>query len=267
MEVDKLKEYITSYSLNNCVRGSQGYTRVLMQLFGFLGHGKSSLINSCKYVLWDKAYTPCAQAAPADGGLTMERRAYPLTDTITMVDNRGCSTMNSFEMGEVYAQLGNFLPLNEQVEWTKEYEDMICQLEDADVEPNFTDFIVPIFVYSARKDVADKEVEEMKTIFKNCRDLTGIYPIIVLTNKTSGNFSRLRDIFEGLGAEEILAVENYTEEDHVKTRGRHMQFLKLIHKVLEDVNFRMQEERNPRKERAERKKFLLKFVHNRDTKQ
>ncbi|XP_075422670.1 uncharacterized protein LOC142463605 isoform X2 [Ascaphus truei] len=162
---------------------------------------------------------------------------------------------------------GNFLPLNEQVEWTKEYEDMICQLEDADVEPNFTDFIVPIFVYSARKDVADKEVEEMKTIFKNCRDLTGIYPIIVLTNKTSGNFSRLRDIFEGLGAEEILAVENYTEEDHVKTRGRHMQFLKLIHKVLEDVNFRMQEERNPRKERAERKKFLLKFVHNRDTKQ
>ncbi|XP_063794907.1 uncharacterized protein LOC134957099 [Pseudophryne corroboree] len=266
MDVDELKEYIQAYNLNNCALGSQGYNRILLQLFGFLGHGKSSLINSCKYALYDKPFTIHAESAPADGGLTMERKSYPLTNCITMVDNRGCSTMNSFETGEIYAQLCNFFPLDQRVEWTKEYEEMLGRLEDGDVEPNFTNIIVPIFVYSAKKEIADKEVDEMKTFLKNCRDLTGIFPIVVLTHKTSGPFSKLRDMFEGMGAEEIFALENYTAEDNLKTRGRHLQFLHLIHNVLLNVNFKLKEERNPRKERTERKKFIYRFFHERELK-
>ncbi|XP_075037523.1 uncharacterized protein LOC142098583 [Mixophyes fleayi] len=266
MDVDQLKEYIQSFNLNNCALGNQGYNRILLQLFGFLGHGKSSFINSCKYALYDKVFTPHAEAAQADGGLTMERKSYPITNNITMVDNRGCSMLNCFETGEIYAQLGNFNPLDQRVEWTKEYEEMLDRLEDVDVEPNFTDITVPIFVYSVKKEIADKEREEIKTFLKNCRDLTGIFPIIVLTHKTSGPFSKFRDMFEGMGAEEIFAVENYTVEDHLKTRGRHLQFLNLIYKVLLDVNFKLKEERNPRKERAERKKFLHRFLHEREQK-
>ncbi|XP_053550892.1 uncharacterized protein LOC128642217 [Bombina bombina] len=264
MEFGDLKQHISSYSLNNCPLGNQGYNRILLQLFGLLGHGKSSFINSCKYALLDLPFALHAEAAEHDGGLTMERKTYPLTQTITLVDNRGCTSFNSFETGEIYAQLGNFVPLNEKVEWTKEFEDILYRTEDVDVEPNFTDFIVPVFVYSAKKDITDTEIPEIKTFLKNCRDLTGIFPIIVLTNKTGGPFAKLHDIFEGMGAEEIFAVENYTIEDHFKTRGRHMQFLKFLHNALEEVNFCMKEQRHPRKERAQRKKFLIKFAHERE---
>ncbi|XP_056389511.1 uncharacterized protein LOC130283886 [Hyla sarda] len=264
MDIGQLKEYIISYTLNNCPLGNQGYNRVLIQLIGFLGHGKSSLINSCKYALYNKEFTAHAAAGSADGGLTVARNAYPLTDTITMVDNRGCATLNPFETGEFYTQLGNFIPLNEGVEWTKEFGDVVNRLEDSDIEPNFTDIIVPVFVYSVKRELAANEVEEIKTFLKSCRDLTGIFPIIVLTHKTSGAFSKFRDLFEGMGAEEILSVENYTPEDNLKTLGRHLQFLNLIHKVLLNVNFRMSEERNPRRERAERKKFLTRYFHERE---
>ncbi|OCT56399.1 uncharacterized protein LOC108705462 [Xenopus laevis] len=267
MDVDQLREYIRSFSLNECPLGNQGYNRILLQVFGFLGHGKSSLINSCKYALLDTEFKKHAEAAANDGGLTMERKTYPLTGTIIMVDNRGCAMINAFEMAEIYAQLCNFVPLEQRVEWNKNYEDMMFRVEDDDVDPNFTDFIVPIFVYSVRKEITAAEIEEIKPFLKNCRDLTGIFPIIVLTNKTSGDIAKLRNIFEGMGAEEILAVENYTDEDHFKTRGRHTLFLELIHKALKDVNFCMKDQRNPKKERAQRKKFLLKYVHERDKNQ
>ncbi|KAM3916530.1 uncharacterized protein RB166_015769 [Leptodactylus fuscus] len=266
MDIEQLKQYILCYSLNNCPLGNQGFNRVLIQLMGYLGHGKSSLINSCKYALHDKEFTTHAASGSADGGLTTVRNAYPLTHTITMVDNRGCATLNSFETGEFYTQLANFVPLNTGVEWTKEFDDVLNRLEDSDIEPNFSDIIVPVYVYSVKREIADNEVAELKTFLKTCRDLTGIFPIIVLTHKTSGPFSKFRDIFEGMGAEEIFSVENYTQEDNLKTLGRHLQFLNLIHKVLLNVNFRMSEERNPRKERAERKKFLHKFFHEREVK-
>ncbi|XP_040211829.1 uncharacterized protein LOC120942931 [Rana temporaria] len=265
MNVDKLREHVLSYNLSNCPLGNQGFNRVLLQLFGYLGHGKSSLINSCKHVLQDRErpFTEFAVSGAEQGGLTMERKSYPLTPTITMVDNRGCSTLNGFETGEIYAQLGNFIPLDMNVEWTQGFEEMLTRLEDSEVEPNFKDIIVPIFVYSVRRDVAPAEAQEINTFLTNCRNLTGIFPIIVLTHKTSGNFSKFRDLFEGMGAEEIVAVENYTAEDHTETRGRHLQFLNLMHKVLEDVDFKMQKSINPKKERAKHKTFLFSFLHSR----
>ncbi|XP_075687104.1 uncharacterized protein LOC142656104 isoform X1 [Rhinoderma darwinii] len=311
MDIGQVKEYILSYTLNNCALGNQGYNRVLVQLMGFLGHGKSSLINSCKYSLHGKEFKVHAESGSADGGLTIVRKSYPLTNTITMVDNRGGATLNPFETGEFYTQLdrpyssrgwghhglirqktlltspnlcvfmknetdnritleeredvrGNFVPLDKEVEWTKEFGDVLDRLEDSDIEPNFHDIIVPVFVYSMKREIAPNEVEEIKTFLKGCRELTGIFPIIVLTHKTSALFSKFHDQFLFMGAEEILSVENYTLEDNLKTLGRHLQFLNLIHKVLLNVNFLMSEERNPRKERVERKKFLHKFFHERD---
>ncbi|OCT56398.1 hypothetical protein XELAEV_18000151mg [Xenopus laevis] len=113
MDVDELREYIQSFSLNEWPLGNQGYNRVLLQLFGFLGHGKSSLINSCKYALLDTEFKKHVEAAANDGGLTMERKSYPLTKTITMVNNRGCAIINPNEMAEIYAQLKGFLFLVE----------------------------------------------------------------------------------------------------------------------------------------------------------
>ncbi|XP_075422673.1 uncharacterized protein LOC142463607 [Ascaphus truei] len=262
-ETKRLREEIRRFSFDNCALGNQGYNRVLLQLFGCTGHGKSSFINSCKYVLEDREYVMHAEANAGHSSVTMERRAYPLTDTITIVDNRPC-TMDNAKMGEVYAQLGNFVPLNENVRRQSTSVEMVRRLENA--EPNYTDFIVPVYVQSVRECVriAEWEQAEFKTIFKNCRDLTGVFPIIVLTNKTSGNYFKIEEKFRCLGAEVVFALENYTQEDQMKTRKRHTGILQFLQHVLEDVSFWMEQERNPEKERADRKMFLLKFIRDRE---
>ncbi|OCT64722.1 hypothetical protein XELAEV_18045819mg [Xenopus laevis] len=264
--LDQVRDYIQHFSLDNCAFGSQGYNRVLLQLFGFMGHGKSSLINSCKYVLHNENYHIHAKASASNKSVTYSRTAYPLTDTFMMVDNRGCSTFNAYETGEIYAQLGNFIPLNQKVQWTNDYAAMINRLEDSEMDPNFTDFTIPVFVYSVKKGLAEGEKKETKEFIENCRKMTGVYPIVVLTHKTSGDVSQAKKEFEHMGVEKIIKIENYTKEDHGRTQGRHKEILHFLYSALEDVNFQMGYRRNPRKERVERKKFLLTFLHERELK-
>ncbi|KAM4632194.1 uncharacterized protein O3C94_018725 [Discoglossus pictus] len=258
-----LKDEINRFSLTQgeLAAHNNGYNRVLLQVFGFLGHGKSSFINSCNYVLKDGEYKMHAQAAVTYGGLTMGRISYPLTPSITLVDNRGFSTMNKYEMGEIYAQLANVLPLDKPVTWQQGYEDFVYRLEESEMDPNFTDFIVPMLIYSVRKGISEEELPEMKQILLDCRRLTGIFPIIVLTHKTSENYFEVESRFKRIGAEVIYAVENYTKEDHERTRGRHTDILSVIYDALEDVKFHLEMPRNKRWERIERKKFLLKYAH------
>ncbi|MEE6498408.1 hypothetical protein FKM82_003083 [Ascaphus truei] len=199
MDIDQLKEYTINFSLDNCALGNQGYNRVLLQLFGYLGHGKSSFINSCKYVLEDGEFRIYADAGHSHGGKTTRRITYPLTDTITLVDNRGCATMNSYETGEIFAQLG-------------------------------------------------------------------LDPIVVLTHKSQGDLTGIQAKFKNMGTEHIFQLENFTSSDHLRTRARSQEILTFCHEVLKNVEFRMRERRNPQRERAERKKFVLEFAHEREMK-
>ncbi|OCT55381.1 hypothetical protein XELAEV_18002642mg [Xenopus laevis] len=108
--IPELTHYIKNFKLEDFSSRNQGYDRVLLQLFGYLGHGKSSFINTCKYVLEDGEYQNYTNAKkPQEGGDqgdTTERVTYPLTDIMTLVDNRGCNKMNNYETAEFLAQLG-----------------------------------------------------------------------------------------------------------------------------------------------------------------
>ncbi|XP_077113655.1 uncharacterized protein LOC143768934 isoform X1 [Ranitomeya variabilis] len=177
----------------NSLEGN-GYKRVLLQLFGFAGHGKSSFINSCIYTLQDGIFKVKATAAADDVTHTTKRLAYKLTDCITLVDNRGHVKMLDSETGEIYAQLG-------------------------------------------------------------------VYPIVVLTNKLSARYTELASKFKETGVEQIHVVENYTVSDNLKTRGRCNDLQVIIENALKDTKFRMEQKRDPIKERIDRKKFLLKFAY------
>ncbi|KAM4609556.1 uncharacterized protein O3C94_022740 [Discoglossus pictus] len=264
MEIEQLKEYITNFSLDNCKpHGNQGYNRVLLQLFGYLGHGKSSFINTCKYILDESEFQVLADAGASQGGKTTKRIPYELTDTITMVDNRGCSTMNAYETGEIFAQLGNFVPLNVEVNWQTGYTDIMSRMEES---KNYSDFIVPIFVYSVKKGIADEEVPEIKNLLDYARDLTGIVPIVVLTHKTQGNLTNVEAKFNNIGIDHIFKLENFTKKSELKIRSRHEEVLKFLREVLKDVEYRMRDKRDPLRERVERKKRVLLFVHDREIK-
>ncbi|XP_073491484.1 uncharacterized protein [Aquarana catesbeiana] len=260
MDNRQLGDKIVSFSLDDGDLDSQGYTRVLLQLFGYTGHGKSSFINSCKYVLEKgENFKENAAVRETDEGLTMVRNAYPLTDVIFMVDNRGCSKMNDFERAEVYAQLGNFIPIGEKVDWRDNYSAMMEAIENT--EPNFSDFIVPIFVYSVRQQISAEEKEDVKTFLENCIKMTGVFPIIVLTSKTKGDYLEMEKQFRLMGAETVIAIENYTTESNIKTLGRTTDILMVIDAALRNVRFRLQQPRDPRRERIERKKFMYNYIH------
>ncbi|XP_053550926.1 uncharacterized protein LOC128642249 [Bombina bombina] len=268
MDMDEMKDYIMNFSLNDCEpHGNQGYKRVLLQLFGYLGHGKSSFINTCKYVLEDGKFKVHADVASSDGGKTTRRISYPLTSNITLVDNRGCASMSDQETGEIYAQLGNLLPLDEEVLWQTGYQGIMKRLVQADKDANYTDFVVPIFVYSVKKGISHEEVPDIKILLDNAKELTGINPTVVLTFKSQGNLTNVEKQFRRIGSDNIFKLENFTQTDNLKIRSRHEAVLNFLQEVLKDVEFRMSLKRNPKDERADRKEFVLGFAHETDVKE
>ncbi|XP_053551042.1 uncharacterized protein LOC128642335 [Bombina bombina] len=263
MDIDNKKSFIKNFSLNDCKpRGNQGYKRVLLQLFGYLGHGKSSFINTCKYVLEEGAYKLYSDVGSSDGGKTTKRISYPLTSNITLVDNRGCAMMSDQETGEIYAQLGNLLPLDQEVQWQRGYMGIMKRLVEADKNANYSDFIVPIFVYSVKKGISEEEMPEIKRLLDNARNLTGLVPIVVLTFKNQGNVKEVEDKFNNIGVDNIFKLENFTPSDNGKTPDRISEVLTFLKEVLKDVTYHMRSERNCKLERAERKKFVLGFAHD-----
>ncbi|XP_063791172.1 uncharacterized protein LOC134945664 [Pseudophryne corroboree] len=267
MDHRQLRDHIRNFSLGDCARGNQGYNRVLLQLFGYTGQGKSSLINSCIYALDDeRRFIEHAYAPYSPGAATMIRKTYELTSNITIVDNRPYTTMGTFQIAEVYAQLGNFTPLNEKVDRKDNYTDMMREVERSEMDPNYTDLIVPVLVYSAMHGLRECEEQEMKMFMDNCTEMTGVAPIIVLTSKDSGDYLELEKQFKLIGAETVIAVENYTKESQIKTLGRTTDFLMFINGAIKQVIFRMEQTRNPREERLQRKIFLLQYIHEAEMK-
>ncbi|CAN2390121.1 hypothetical protein PRIEUP_LOCUS157 [Pristimantis euphronides] len=197
------------------------------------------------------------------GGNTTQRITYPLTDTLTLVDNRGCSTMNAYETGEIFAQLGNLLPCDKAVEWSRGIT-LVDRIIQAERYVQASDFIFPIFVYSVKSGLSSGEVAEIKELLTTARDLTGIVPVVVLTHKTHHNLRDVRDKFEAMDVERIFALENFTPEDHLKTRGKHEAVLKIFLEVIKDIEFRIQRFSDPEEERQRRKRFVCKYVYERE---
>lgn len=263
--IDTSRELITNFSFDACKLGNQGYNRLLLQLFGFPGNGKSSFINSCIFALGEKkTFENWTKAAKSAGGDTTCRIPYKLTETITMVDNRGMPTLADHETGEIYAQLGNLVRLDEEVEWCDDFQKNLDRLLELNIDSDFgkSDFIVPIFVHSVSSKVPQEEKESYRIMLETARKLTGITPVILLTHKSKGGQRQMCSIFEDLGIapQKIYATENYTEEDHQKLREKDEQILKILSQILEDVKFVLRSEREATTEKKNRMKFVLKYL-------
>ncbi|KAG8538060.1 hypothetical protein GDO81_023368 [Engystomops pustulosus] len=146
MDEEERRRKIRDFSFDNCKRGNQGFQRILLQLFGYNGHGKSSFINSAICAWFKSDYKNYANAMDTDENPTTQRTSYTLTKNIVLVDNRGFCKMDSFEIGEVFAQLGNLLPLDQGVGWSKGFG-LADRIVEAEPLVKASDFIIPIFVY------------------------------------------------------------------------------------------------------------------------
>ncbi|CAI9537322.1 unnamed protein product [Staurois parvus] len=224
-KLQNLTERVLSYNLGSSEIENLGYNRILLQVCGQAGHGKSSFINSVRYAVHGgrfEATASEASAAESYGGKTLIRTSYRLTEVITLVDNRGFGKADSYEKEEIYTQLGNLQPLDEEVIWESCFDKRMKAITTAKL--NSKDLLLPIFIYSAQCAI-DESTEEIKEFLKNAQKLTGFLPIIILTKRYHGDVTTLEQHFRGLGMEQIFPVENYTSEDHIKTPKKDKIFL------------------------------------------
>ncbi|PIO22916.1 hypothetical protein AB205_0008910 [Aquarana catesbeiana] len=174
-DLANLKEKVLSYKLESSEMEKLGYNRILLQVFGYAGHGKSSFINSLRYALLGGMFEVKASEASAtgcQGGHTRQRKSYLLTDVITLVDNRGFGKADNCEKEEVYTQLGNLQPLDEDVVWSNSFDERMKAITA--VKCNSNDLLLPVFIYSAQCGMGSEAQEEIKEFLKNAQQLTAI---------------------------------------------------------------------------------------------
>ncbi|XP_073491542.1 uncharacterized protein [Aquarana catesbeiana] len=260
-----LREKVLSYSLESTEMEKLGYNRILLQVCGHTGHGKSSFINSLMYAMLGGRFEEKASEASAtrsQGMHTSQRKSYPLTDVITLVDNRGFGKADNYEKEEIYAQLGNLQPLDEDVVWEHSFKERMEAITA--VKCNSNDLLLPLFIYSAQCGMSNESKEEMKEFLKNAQKLTGFLPIIILTKRYLGDVNTLEQQFRDLGMERIFPVENYTTEDHIKTPEKDKTFLSILSVALDLVNFRgdtVSSFGTPEEEHVKRVQIVVKIAY------
>ncbi|XP_053551258.1 uncharacterized protein LOC128642503 [Bombina bombina] len=261
-DLNKLRNEILDFQIKEL----SGVTRVLLQVFGSAGHGKSSFVNSISYALIGgnfKTTAPVASGSEAFGGLTTIRHSYKLTDLITAVDNRGFGKMDSYETQEIYAQLANILPLDEPVQWSDtSFADTLKKVYGAQLLSE--DLIVPIYVYSVEETLNKERAGEISSLLKIAQQMSGILPIVVLTKKNKGDAHKVQKMFVEIGMENIYPVENYTPDDNVKTPGKDRQFLVILSEALQLAEFRMKTVADLHQDHEERMQQLLLMACERE---
>ncbi|XP_075140890.1 uncharacterized protein LOC142216757 [Leptodactylus fuscus] len=263
MDDAERRQKIQAFTFDRCKRGNQGFERILLQLFGFVGHGKSSFINSVICAWSNSEYKNYANAAGIFESHTMERLAYSLTENIVLVDNRGFCKMNAYETGEIFAQLGNLLPLDQAVDWSEGFG-LADRIVEAEPHVKASDFIIPIFVYSVTQSPTPGLREDLIEIIRTATKLTMVTPIVVLTHKNHKNYTKVNQIFRDLGIEKIFSLENYTDENTKMKREAQEEVIMFLYEVINDAQFYVDHPHDADQEMTDRKLFLLNYIHDRE---
>ncbi|XP_073414788.1 uncharacterized protein [Dendrobates tinctorius] len=236
-----LRQIITEY-YPGCTLGNinHGIQRVLLLVFGMLGHGKSSFINSCLCVMKGGGYNNTAPSGSNLGGLTMERKEYELTNNLVMIDNRGFNKLKPTEVLEMRAQFRHLRELGE-VTWSGISTREAYRVYNEEERREPTDLVVPVFVQSCKMFLDENE----EKLIADAYSITGIHPIIVITHSSSGNFGEFIQKFEKLTSTHFITLENYTNENpkpNPETDGKILEFLQTCIKEAESRIKKMSEE-------------------------
>ncbi|CAJ0934186.1 unnamed protein product [Ranitomeya imitator] len=232
-----ITEYYPGRTLGNINNGIQ---RVLLQVFGMLGHGKSSLINSCLCVMKGEGYNT-APYGSNHGGMTMERKEFELTNHLVMIDNRGFNKLNPTEVLEMRAQFRHLQEFG-KVTWTGISIREAYRVYNEEERREPTDLVVPVFVHSC-KTVWDENVEKL---LADVYSITGIHPIIVITHYSSSKYSgKFIEKLKKLKSTHFIILENYTEKNskpNPETEGKIVEFLQMCINEAESRIKKMSEE-------------------------
>ncbi|OCT57509.1 hypothetical protein XELAEV_18003387mg [Xenopus laevis] len=145
---DAMRTKLTQYRPGSllALANTRGFQRVSLQLFGFYGHGKTSLINLCLNSVQKKQYEDLAGLRYSDDTVIRERREYQLTHNMFIYDNRGFNSMDPEEISEASAQLRGLRLVDEEVKWDRTIEEKMELLLQKNNNP-LMELMVPVLVF------------------------------------------------------------------------------------------------------------------------
>ncbi|XP_072272864.1 uncharacterized protein [Pyxicephalus adspersus] len=238
---EEIERYVPGITTNN---SQHGIDKLQILLVGWAGHGKSSLINSTICVTKKEKFRNMAGAGKDNGGRTMNRKPFPITDTIYITDNRGFQFMKPAEILEVSAQLRHLRPVG-NVKWEKDnLKETIKSIAESYRPPK--ELILPIIVHSCLKDLSAEEEKSMIMLIKKCQEITGIPPTVVITqigppNNRSEQAAVMDRKFGDMGCTQRICLENYTENNQIRSAEADDQFLQFLVLCMEDAEYVIQQ--------------------------
>ncbi|KAM4025416.1 uncharacterized protein ACNLHF_025943 isoform 2-T2 [Anomaloglossus baeobatrachus] len=234
-DTDTMREALSSYKPGSS-RNLQGhgFTRVCLQLFGLEGDGKSSLINSCLCVVHNLPFSNEAGSGTSAESFTTTREEYKLTDMVYIVDNRGLKNVTKDARLEVSAQLRNLRSMS-RVDWEFESERTLNQLDER-CNHRSVDFIVPVLVRSVDRLFSKNVMDEFSPLLRDAFEITGIFPIVVLTKNNGQSVAEIQKLIEDLGPQHIFLLDNYTTTNTSRSGNTDSKVLKFLHVCLQEAD-------------------------------
>ncbi|KAM4697561.1 uncharacterized protein WCC33_013160 [Rhinophrynus dorsalis] len=226
-KTDEMRNKVSQYTPGNLLGiGGHGFQRVSLQLYGRFGHGKTTIINLCMSVVQNKPYEDHAGVGWSDGSVIRERREHRLTNTLYINDNRGFIKMDQEELTEASAQLRSLRFVEEAVQWDRSMEEKLeLLLEKYNTAP--TEFIVPVIVYRGTFNLSTEEVLNMKTFILKTFDITGIFPIVLLT-ESGDSLEKIRNNFHLLGVSNVIALQSFKMEQPARDAETDDEILRFL---------------------------------------
>nr|XP_054758780.1 uncharacterized protein LOC129264846 [Lytechinus pictus] len=190
-------------------------------LFGEMGAGKSSFINSLEFAYTGKyKESQVVGDKESGGGKTTARTVLKLTKSIHIFDNRGMADFQKDYLTEVTAQLrGERGPDIEQIK-ASEQEEIHCA----------------VFVYKKSPFNWQYGLGFIGDFTKEVRQHTGHPPMIVITHAASLTESERYDIKTELATqdvnENVYFFENYTKNNCLEDEEKSIELLNFLEDAL-----------------------------------
>ncbi|OCT58273.1 uncharacterized protein LOC108704219 [Xenopus laevis] len=231
---DDLRERLRRYNIPNPIENVRHqFNHIFIMLFGMMGHGKSSLINSCISVLNNHNFQNVTGAGNKDSTETTGREIHNLTRTLSIVDNRGFNIINDDELSEARAQLRALRDMGE-VKWDNDYKDTL-QVFRIQMTADQTTFLVPVLVFSAETPQNSGDMNGLSTFVSDAFRITGIHPILVITHSSSENQSRVNKKFRDLGINHRISLENYTTNNTLHNPDTDKKILQFLDTCMSEA--------------------------------
>eukprot|EP00062_Callorhinchus_milii_P018561 gi/632972172/ref/XP_007902529.1/ PREDICTED: uncharacterized protein LOC103185699 [Callorhinchus milii] len=206
-----ISEYVPG---NSFATGNDSLPKKLqIQLMGLVGHGKSSIINSCLCVWANEEFRDRVGTNCGAQSVTTRPDVYTVTEHISMVDSVGIIDLKRVSLTQFNIQtsgeqnpgegtwgIRNFLP-----SWLR---------QTSSVRPESKDSVISIavIVFKASCGIAP---DSTKGLIEKLNKTLGIAPLVVITfaDEYKGDIQQLKEEFATLHCPHVFIVTCYNKEN------------------------------------------------------